>query len=111
ADRYRRHNSVRRPLDRHCWTLLARSIARAHSPPRRAGRESASPIGRNLDRSCAERSEDADGRTDRRHISPELILWLVSLTRRRLDKSPRAVGTNRSGPKPKMILVHVVFTA
>ncbi|PYS19651.1 MAG: hypothetical protein DMG17_01680 [Acidobacteria bacterium] len=45
ADRNRRHNSVRRRFDRHCWTLLARSIARArrgHSPPRRGGRDARS---------------------------------------------------------------------
>src|SRR5437867_1445326 len=63
ADRNRKHNSVRRRFDRHCWTLLARSIARArrgHSPPRRGG--VAAPSG----------AKAQTGWSDRRNVSAEL---------------------------------------
>ena len=66
----RAHIEFKNCLDRHCWTLLVRSI-----------------VG---------------------------FLRLIPPARsrsRRLDKSPRAVGTNRSGTKPKMVSVHIVFTA
>ena len=63
----RAHIEFKNCSDRHCWTLLVRSI-----------------VG---------------------------LFRLIPRARSRLDKSARAVGTNRSGPKPKMVPVHIVFTA